>query len=162
MKFYKGPFSAKHLRSVLRYEPETGHWFWLNPHYKCIKPGTRTALPDKTGRCDICYAGHQYSASRLAWLYMTGRWPTKMIDHKDGDTTNEKWNNLRQATNRQNTANRKINYRSTTGFKGVTKPRKKFIAMLAGKYLGSFETAEEASAVYFQAAKRKYGEYARV
>ena len=162
MILYKGPFNAAYLRSILCYSPATGHWHWVNPPNKRMQPGARTAKPAKDGVCNICILGRQYRASRLAWLYMTGRWPTKFIDHKDGDSTNERWSNLRQASRTQNLANSRLCYRSKSGYKGVTQQGNRFCAKVGKTYLGMFATVEEASAAYAKAARKRWGEFARV
>jgi hypothetical protein len=88
------------------------------------------------------------------------------IDHKNGDGLCNLEKNLRIATvaqNRQNVGLRKYN---TSGFKGVSRHRvgKRWQAALRfnGKsiYLGLFDTAVEAAAVYNFAAKRLHGEFA--
>jgi hypothetical protein len=50
--------------------------------------------------------GHTYKLSRLAWLYMTSEWPRGEIDHANRDPTDDRFCNLREATNRQNQANK--------------------------------------------------------
>ena len=47
------------------------------------------------------------------------------------------------------------------GIKGVTKRGKKYVAQLAGKYLGLFNTPEEAHEAWKQEALKKHGEFFR-
>jgi len=37
---------------------------------------------------------------------MTGEWPTGVIDHIDGNSLNNRWNNLRDVTTDQNNSNK--------------------------------------------------------
>jgi hypothetical protein len=98
----------------------------------------------------------KYSAHRLAWFLMTGAWPTKPIDHIDGDPTNNKWENLREVTVQENNHNlTKLSRLNTTGFTGVVWDEKltQFRAQIrCGNktyYLGLHPTAEHAAhAVY--------------
>jgi hypothetical protein len=46
----------------------------------------------------------KYLASRLAWLYSYGEWP-KIIDHVDGDSTNDSLWNLVSGTYKDNMRN---------------------------------------------------------
>ena len=109
----------------------------------------------------------QYSAHRLAVLYMTGRWPEDEVDHEDRNGLNNRWQNLRPCTGTQNQGNRKLNANNTTGLKGVgyDRRRKRFTAKIAVDrkrfFLGYFDTAEEAHAAYCEAAKEKFGAFAR-
>jgi AP2 domain len=96
---------------------------------------------------------------------MTGNWPSRFIDHVDGDPINDRWATLRPASDSQNSANSRA--KGTSGFKGVTwdKDRRVFAARIKVDYrtinLGRFPTAEEAHAVYAKAAREHFGEFAR-
>lgn len=104
--------------------------------------------------------GQNYYAHRLAWLYMTGRWPKEEIDHIDNDRTNDRFDNLREASRLLNSHNqRHPRKKNKVGILGVTfsKKYKTYRASICLNYkkihLGSFATASEASAAY-QAAKK--------
>ena len=64
--------------------------------------------------------GKRYLAHRLAWLYMTGEWPSKELDHEDRNRSNNRWLNIRVATKKQNGENRKLHKNSQTGVRGVS------------------------------------------
>ena len=108
----------------------------------------------------------RYLAHRLAWLYVHGEWPQHQIDHIDGDKLNNLIANLRLATNSQNGANRGAPADNTSGYKGVSRAKQRWRAVISvkGRYrhLGTFGTAEEAYAAYCKAARELHGEFARV
>jgi len=62
---------------------------------------------------------YTFLAHRLAWLYMTGEWPEKHIDHINGEATDNRFVNLRDVAHEENSKNLKIRYDNTSGFTGV-------------------------------------------
>lgn len=113
----------------------------------------------------ISLFGRRYPASHIAWLLMTGEWPKMPIDHRNNDSTDDRWQNLRLATQAQNIANASIRSTNTSGYKGVY-PHKgnRWVAQIrtpAGKkHLGVFPTAEEAARAYDAKAVELHGEFA--
>jgi len=102
------------LERVL-YIPETGAFF-LRPNDKRIKRGaTRTELTPfgcKTkvnGKPYIQLAICRKSilAHRVAFFYMTGRWPEQQIDQIDGDSLNNQFSNLRDCSAKENSRNKR-------------------------------------------------------
>jgi hypothetical protein len=87
-------------------------------------------------------------------------------DHINNNGLDNRRENLRLATYRQNCGNSRININNTSGFKGVTwRPNnRKWEASLktgdGSRYLGLFRTPEEAYAAYLEAAKHHFGEFA--
>jgi hypothetical protein len=148
-------------RNLFRYEPETGGLIMLT--------GKRRGYPVKTrlGRYLMVRAkGIKFVAHRVIWLLVHGEWPPSLLDHKDGDGTNNRLSNLRLATPQQNMSNMRICKRNTTGAKGVSPKGKKFIAVIyfnyKKKYLGIFETKELAAKAYADAATELFGEFAMI
>ena len=87
------------------------------------------------------------------------------IDHADGDFANNKWANLRAANQSENSRNRRTRCDNSLGLKGVYRAGTRYAARIfIGKkeeHLGCFGTAEEAHAAYIEAAKSRFGEFAR-
>lgn len=154
--------NSEGLREVIRYDPDTGWFFWVNAGHK-IKAGQRADKPDSDeGYLCINLNNRSFKAHRLAWVYMHGPIPSGMdIDHINRNRSDNKIENLRlctRAQNCQNTAKPRSN--NSTGFLGVSyqKQCKKFVAYIGvnGKRttIGRYNTAEEASAAYLEAKRR--------
>ena len=88
-----------------------------------------------------------------------------MIDHRDGDRANNRWDNLRCATRSENNANRALQRNNCSGFKGVSLKSGKWRARIRkhGRLfaLGVFQTPQAAHAAYVAAARRLFAEFAR-
>ncbi len=102
------------------------------------------------------------SRSIIIWAMHNNRWPIKDIDHKDHNSLNDKIDNLREATQSQNSANSKLAINNKSGFKGVSyfKITNKWRAVIRTKHLGYFDTPEEAHEAYMKAAKLYFKEFA--
>lgn len=87
------------------------------------------------------------------------------VDHINGNSCDNRQENLRFCTHQQNMCNVKKPKDNTSGFKGVSKKRDKWRAYIrpnGRQYsLGSYTTREEAAAAYDAEAKRVFGEFAR-
>jgi hypothetical protein len=153
-----------YLRKILSYNKRTGFFRWKVTLPPRGKKGRIAGQRDKNGRVFIGIHGARYSAHRLAWKYVTGRWPKKEIDHKNGKQKNN-WKNLREASHAQNMRNGKKKAHSRQPYKGVKKHRNKWIARIIYKwreiYLGLYDTPEEAYAAYCKAAKSLHKKFAR-
>lgn len=159
--------TAERLRELLQYDPETG-WFIWRVATSSQKVGGRAGSYDKTNKYRaIKIDGRLYREHRLAWLYVTGLFPPPglEIDHANGDRIDNRLSNLRLATRSQNQANKGVFKNNTTGYKGVSRNRRKFRAAIHhnGRYIhiGNFETTEAAHEAYKLAASELYGEFAR-
>lgn len=159
------PLSAEELRALLSYDPDTGV-FRRRYAGGGLAVGDVAGATHPTGYRTIQVVGRRHYAHRLAWYYVTGEWP-KEIDHINGDRSDNRFANLRTASRLQNMANQDRHRDSASPFKGVTfEPRtgRWFVRIQVNKKrkcLGTFDTAEEAYAVYVAAAKRLNGEFAR-
>jgi hypothetical protein len=168
-----GELSYERVREVLDYDPATGRFTWLVNRPQRVKVGDPAGYLDKSqGRYRIGVDRRFYRASRLAVLWMTGEWPQGEVDHKNANTMDDAWHNLRVATRSENQHNRGVRKDTTTGFKGVRFQRSAhgnrcgyYVAQIGvgGKrvYIGSFKTAEEAAAAYAKAAVEHHGVFAR-
>lgn len=150
------------LQEVLRYDPETGVFTWLVKRGGGPGVGTVAGAADKDGRRSIRVDGVMHWAHRLAWLWMTGSWPTAEVDHRDTDPANNRWSNLRELSRAGNCQNHREPFKNnTTGFLGVSAKGPSFVAGIKvdGKrrHLGTYPTAAAAHEAYV-AAKRQLHE----
>ena len=163
---FKNDLTAADVWSLFDYNPETGEF-----RYK-IRKGGRASVGKLAGHFDGRYFrieinGRTYQASRIAWLWYTGEWPKEEIDHKDGNTCNNRFLNLRPASRADNCQNRGIHRNNTSGVKGVSfyKRNGKWRCRIAVNnkaiHLGYFVTIEEASEAYANAAREHFGDFAR-
>jgi hypothetical protein len=142
-----------------RVEYRDGELYWIKPHLFAGKIVGNFKTPGEARRIT-----NGPSVHRLIY-YIHHGWVPRIIDHKDGNTRNNRIENLRAATEEQNQANSKRAKNNTSGFKGVSyhKPTGKWTSSIRlhnkAKYLGKFDTAEEAHAAYCAAGERLRGEY---
>jgi hypothetical protein len=107
--------SADKLRTLLRYDPETGFFTWKATRRGCSPSSNAGTVSKDTGYRIIVIDYRQYRAHRLAYLYMTGAWPAEEIDHRNGVRDDNRWVNLRHATVAQNCRNSRLRADNTSG-----------------------------------------------
>jgi hypothetical protein len=163
-----------YLRECFDYDPLTGDLLWKRrprDHFPSDKECNRwnSLMAGKHAGC--VYAdgyrraevnGIRAMVCQIARKMLIGDEPLK-IDHENRNRSDDRWSNLRAATESQNRGNSAIMNRNSTGFKGVVPYRGRFQAQIcvAGEksYLGTFGTPEEAHAAYCTAAKERFGEF---
>ena len=160
--------TSTRLREVLDYDPDTGNFTWRVGKSGAAGIGQIAGGPTDRGYWRIEVDGTRYRAHRLAWLYMTDEWPSDQIDHINGTRSDNAWANLRLADNHLNHANSKTPSNNSSGFKGVSwvQARNKWAAYIKVNckrlHLGYYNAPEDASAAYADAARKHWGEFARV
>lgn len=153
------------LKVLLHYDPETGHFTWrVTRNQTAI--GSRAGSPSGDGYIRIKVDGQLQRAHRLAFLYMTGEFPPNQVDHINRDRTDNRWENLRPATRRENEGNKGLRRDNTSGHRGVSwfKPAKKWAAYgyRNGRrvHLGYFASLEEAAAAAREWREENFGVFA--
>jgi hypothetical protein len=160
------PLTAERLRHVIHYDPVSGLFTWVMSRGTAMAGNRAGSVHKPTGYRLIRIDGIKYRCARLAWLYMTGDWPPVEVDHRDLNFDNDRWLNLRAATQSQNSANRRRLRNNTTGHTGVRRRRTGWQARISVERrlitLGTFMTITEASAAYRAAKVEYFGEFGRI
>lgn len=155
------------VSSLIKYEPETGKLFWLPrpvelfPHSKwgreqtCAAWNARYAGKEaltapKDGYTSGSLLWQKVRAHRVAWLLYYGDWPTKHIDHINGDRADNRIENLRDVSRSTNQRNQKRRSNNTTGVSGIqTHARGYRVQFRMGgqnRHVGLYRTFSEALA----------------
>lgn len=152
--------TKKQLKELLTYNSETGIFTWIKGRRKGYEAGSI----DYNKYTRISILRKLYMAHRLAWLYTYGYFPKEYIDHKNGEKSDNRIINLREATNTENQQNKNEATISnlSCGLRGVTKikgnRKKKWQATIRayGKqiYLGVYLTPELANKSYLKAKNK--------
>jgi hypothetical protein len=165
------PLTAERLRELLHYDPETGIFVRL-VDVRCgkgkgrvsVAKGSIAGCVDAHGYLLIRLDNHLYRAHRLAWLFVFGEWPTRHIDHINGERKDNRISNLRDVTVSVNLQNqRRAPAGSRSGLLGAqwdkqTKRWRSSVKTNGRKQnIGRFDTPEAAHEAYL-AAKRKLHE----
>lgn len=169
--------SSEFLRECVRYD--NGRLFWLerprshfqtdaiwktwNTAHAGTEAGAKNKVKNKY-RWKVVITPYEMRRYQIIWAMHYGEWPSQ-VDHINRDSLDDRIENLRLATTRQNTANTEKHCDNTSGYKGVywkTERKMWFSAIRRGgktRFLGHFDTAYEAHLAYCHAAEQEYGEF---
>ena len=163
---------AEFLRSILNYDRENGNLIWLPRSGKDGRPNTRLVgkIAGNIGKDGYRYVmidGKNFLCHRIAWKIETGADPINEIDHEDLCRSNNRWNNLREATHGENNHNVRVRPHSTSGIKGVREIKNgKWTAQIRKDgiqyHLGTFRSSDEAKEAFQIGSKKLYGDMARI
>ncbi len=155
------------LRQFLIYDPDTGIFTARVALHK--RPlGSVVGTVSPSGYTNIYLGERFYRAHRLAFLWAHGRWPAELIDHINGQRSDNRLSNLREATRSQNLLNQGPRRSNRNGLKGVTFCASAFKWIVTvrvngrNKYVGRYNSPDEAHEAYKAAALKYHGEFARV
>ncbi|MBR9823065.1 MAG: DUF1364 family protein [Rhodobacteraceae bacterium] len=154
--------SQKVLSELLRYDPKTGRIFWRERPREYFKTQSHCnawngkfagaeafSASDKHGYRRGEVVGHKTSAHRVIWKLLNGSDP-KSIDHINGDPSDNRIENLRSVTHRENCRNRALRKKTSSGHQGVSWANREqkwraYIALDSGvASLGYFDRKDDA------------------
>ena len=107
------------LKEVLHYDPDTGVFTRITKSAQRVNIGDVAGFINNAGYRIIGIDSVQYLAHRLAFLYMTGSFPSHDTDHKYGNKADNRWEKIRSATRQKNARNQKIRSTNKSGVNGV-------------------------------------------
>ena len=95
--------TKQQLKEIIHYDKVTGLFTWLaysNGRRKDLTAGSK----NKNGYMVISIDNQRYYAHRLAMVYVNGSCGEE-VDHIDGDTSNNAFDNLRDVNSKENSKN---------------------------------------------------------
>lgn len=175
------------LRLLLRYEPETGKLFWNPRGAVWFRPAGKHSADGRARIWNGAWAGKEALAAdmtggyrggmlfnkgavahQVAWAIYHGRRAPSALDHVNGDRTDNRIANLREAEPWQNNLNRSAWRNAASRHRGVyPMPNGRWRARInepRGRTLslGIFGTEQEAAMAYNEAARRLHGKWAKL
>ena len=147
---------------------EGGSVVWNNPPFGRQMLAGRYAgsiwTSSSRSYCHIQVDGRKYKRSHIVFAMTRGHWPVEQIDHINGDSLDDRPSNLREATQTENARNRRKRKSSTVPMGVRISKNGRYVARIRvnNEYitLGTYDTIQEAEAVYRSARLEHFGEFA--
>lgn len=148
------------------FEYSDGKLYWKHNARGHFLKGKEAGQLNKHGYYYVTFKQKRYRLHRLIYMYHHGEMPM-FIDHIDNVPTNNKIENLRPATHKQNMQNMKKSKSNTSGVKNVSWSRaaRKWCVRMTienvHKHLGLFDDLELAELVAIEARTKFHKQFAR-
>lgn len=163
--------TAERLARLFFIDFENGRLFWreptkYHPRLVGIEAGCTSKQHNGKQYWVVKIDGRAFKRGRLMFIALHGRMPTPCVDHINGDSLNDRPENLREASITENSWNHKARARRIKLPMGVriSASSGRFQARISYNkkqlHLGAFDTPEEASAVYQAKRREMYREFA--
>jgi hypothetical protein len=131
------------------FEYKDGNLYWKINKTTRNLIGKKVGTPTSGGYLNVMVDGINYRIHRLIYMMHYGEFPD-VVDHIDGNRTNNKIENLRQATVSQNNFNTKMRIDNSSGYKNISwsKDRNKWVVRIQANkklhqwYVEDLELAE--------------------
>ena len=147
------------VREIVHYDPESGVFTWLkkySPKSTRIHVGQQAGGLGRDGYIRINIAGVTVGAHRLAFLYMDGYLPEQSVDHVNRNRADNRWANLREATQQCQMRNKSMMRNNSSGITGIywCKVKRKWrveIGEQRSRFVGLFSDLLDAAYARFAA-----------
>jgi len=135
--------SIERLHELFSYDEETGEIRWKVSRTGRIKAGMLAGTPDQKGYRLMMVDRYRTRAHHIAWAMHYNEWAPDMIDHINGQPSDNRISNLRLCSHQQNMANKWKNGSHRCG------PKHRAMISHRGErmHLGLYATAEQARAM---------------
>ena len=156
--------TASELHEIFTYQD--GKLFWKKKTAKCVKIGAEAGLKHGKGYLIVPIQYKHYYVHRVVYMMHHDNEPY-IIDHIDGNKSNNRIENLRPATRHQNARNSSKQKNNTSGAKNVywNKGKQKWQVSICVnnkiKHIGTFDDFDKAKQSAYYARIQYHGEYAR-
>jgi len=151
----KTALEVEYLNRLFKYDPSSGKLTRIISTSHRVKIGDEVGTVNHYGYKVVSILNHKYQVHRIVWAMTHGTWPIDQIDHINGNRSDNRIENLRDVTCRDNKLNLPI-HRAGRLF-GCTKNKNKWqVQICIGKkykYIGLFATEQEAHEAYLSASK---------
>lgn len=174
--------SQDYLRECFDYVLSTGQLIWRSrpsEHFKDLRAykafNSRFSgqvaghYHSRNGYLEIRFNRMLYKGHRIIWKLLTGEDPNNMLDHINGDVSDNRIENLRVANAQENARNawkRPQSKNASSEYKGVSKNKNgKWICYVTvddTPCATTFDTELEAALHYDKTVKELFGEFARL
>ncbi len=156
----KEEHTLEYFRKIMRYDKNSGNFYWKVKMSAPTEIGDLLGNVSQTGYRRVIIDSKQYNVHRLVWFFENeGVWPSHDLDHIDGNKLNNKIGNLRLVTPFLNQQNRPVHRKGILWGTSKLNPENHgghtyYQSRVYGKYLGNFDTMEEAHKCSMDYAKK--------
>ncbi len=161
--------TPEQIAKVLRVD-EAGNLWWIQQKVGRSRPRVMNkpvgSFLQNGSYIQFGLDGTKYLAHTVCWVLYYGKWPERSLDHIDGNTLNNRKDNLREVSYSENKHNQQKLYKSnTTGYSGITYSKRDATYMVRLSisntriYAGTFNSLERAIVARISLEK-KYGVHA--